>query len=150
LILHTTDGGITWTRQINGTKDVLYSVFFTDVNNGWAVANNGTILHTTNSGVSFVEEEQIDKMPTEFLLSYNYPNPFNPSTKIKYSVPQSSNVVIKVYDILGNEIETLVNEEKSAGSYELTWNAKGLSSGVYFYQLRAGSFVETKKMVLIK
>jgi hypothetical protein len=84
------------------------------------------------------------------LLSQNYPNPFNPSTKIKYSVPNSSQVVIKIFDILGNEIETLVNEEKPAGTYEVTWYAEQLPSGVYFYQLRAGSFVQTKKMLLLK
>ena len=85
-----------------------------------------------------------------FNLSYNYPNPFNPSTNIKYSVPQSSNIVIKVFDILGNEIETLVNEEKPAGTYEITWYAEQLPSGVYFYQLKTGSFMETKKMVLMR
>jgi len=83
-------------------------------------------------------------------LSYNYPNPFNPSTKIKYSVPHLSNVLIKVFDILGDEIETLVNEEKSAGTYEVTWYAENLPSGVYFYQLKVDSFLETKKMLLLK
>ncbi|MCU0344521.1 MAG: T9SS type A sorting domain-containing protein, partial [Ignavibacterium sp.] len=76
--------------------------------------------------------------------------PFNPSTKIKYSIPQLSNVVIKVFDILGNEIETLVNEEKSAGTYEVIWSASQLPSGVYFYQLKAGDFISTKKMILLK
>ena len=88
--------------------------------------------------------------PVEFKLTQNFPNPFNPSTKIKYSIPQSSNVIIKVLDILGNEIETLVNEQKNTGTYEITWYAENLPSGVYFYQLRAGSFVETKKMVLLR
>jgi len=86
----------------------------------------------------------------DYRLDQNFPNPFNPSTKIKYSVPQMSNVVIKVFDVLGNEITTLVNEEKPIGTYELDWNAANLPSGVYFYQLKAGSFVETKKMVLMK
>jgi len=120
--------------------------------------NNGYVYTGTDNGVwrrplseiTSVEEEQIDEMPTEFLLSQNYPNPFNPSTKIKYLVPQSSNVVIKVFDILGNEIEILVNEEKPVGTYEVNWNAANLPSGVYFYQLRAGSFVQTKKMLLLK
>jgi len=95
--------------------------------------------------------------PTKFELSQNYPNPFNPSTKIRYSIPQSSSVVIKVFDILGNEIESLVNEEKQTGAYELTWYAEQLPSGIYFYRLQvypanggAGSFVETKKMLLMK
>ena len=85
-----------------------------------------------------------------FQLSQNYPNPFNPSTKIKYSIPQSSNVIIKVFDVLGNEIETIVNEEKSAGEYEVEFNAVNLPSGIYFYKLHAGNFVETKKMILLK
>ena len=101
--------------------------------------------------VTLVEEEKVDfSQPTTFILFQNYPNPFNPSTKIKYSVPQTSQVQIKVFDVLGNEIETLVNEEKQTGTYELNWNAEGLPSGVYFYQLKAGSFVETKKMILLK
>ena len=86
----------------------------------------------------------------DFALLQNYPNPFNPTTKIRYSVPQSSNVIIKMFDILGNEIETLVNEEKPVGSYEIEFNAVGLSSGIYFYKLQAGSFIQTKKMILLK
>ena len=86
----------------------------------------------------------------EFILNQNYPNPFNPSTTIKYSVPNNSYVTVKVYDVLGNEIGELVNEEKSAGVYEVEFDANKLSSGVYFYKLQAGSLVDTKKMILIK
>jgi hypothetical protein len=86
----------------------------------------------------------------EYDLSQNYPNPFNPSTTIKYQIPEIYFVTIKVYDVLGNEIATLVNEEKPAGEYEVEFNGTGLSSGIYFYQLQAGSFVETKKMVLMR
>ncbi|NNL21183.1 MAG: T9SS type A sorting domain-containing protein [Ignavibacteriaceae bacterium] len=86
----------------------------------------------------------------KFTLSRNYPNPFNPTTKIKYSVPQSSNVAIKVYDVLGNEVATLVNEEKPAGRYEVEFSGAELTSGIYFYQIKAGSFVDTKKMILMK
>ncbi|MBT8377936.1 MAG: T9SS type A sorting domain-containing protein [Ignavibacteria bacterium] len=85
-----------------------------------------------------------------YTLEQNHPNPFNPSTKIRYSIPQTSNVVIKVFDIIGNEIEILVNREKQTGIYETTWYAENLPSGIYFYQLKAGDFVETKKMVLMK
>jgi hypothetical protein len=91
-----------------------------------------------------------NKIPSEFDLLQNYPNPFNPITTIKYSVPQSTKVVIKVFDVLGNKIETLVNEEKPVGTYELTWYAENLPSGIYFYRLQAGDFIETKKMVFIK
>ena len=80
----------------------------------------------------------------------NYPNPFNPRTIISYQLPVSGNVVLKVYDVLGNEITTLVNEEKPVGYYETNWNASNLPSGVYFYQLKAGDFVQTRKMILLK
>jgi len=150
IILRTTNGGATWTQQTSGTIYTLNDVSFTDALTGTAVGDWGRILRTTNGGVSFVEEEAIDEIPTNYNLNQNYPNPFNPSTKIRYSVPQSSNVVIKVFDILGSEIETLVNEEKTVGTYELTWYAESLPSGIYFYRLQAGSFIETKKMVLIK
>jgi hypothetical protein len=96
--------------------------------------------------------------PVEFCLEQNYPNPFNPATKIKYSianvianeVKKSQFVTLKIYDILGNEVATLVNEEKPAGTYEVEFDAIDLPSGIYFYQLKAGSFIETKKMVLLK
>jgi len=85
-----------------------------------------------------------------YSLEQNYPNPFNPSTKIKYSIPELSFVTFKVYDVLGNEIETLLNEEKPIGSYEVEFDARNLPSGIYFYRLRAGDFIETKKMILLK
>ena len=112
--------------------------------------NNIGFVPLMVSGATFVEEEMKNSLPNLYALEQNYPNPFNPSTKIRYSVPQSSNVMLKIFDILGNEIETLVNEEKQIGTYELTWYAKDLPSGVYFYQIRAGSFVKTKKMLLLK
>ena len=79
----------------------------------------------------------------------NYPNPFNPATTIKYSIPELSFVTLKIYDVLGNEIVNLVNEEKSTGNYEIELNGNELPSGIYFYKIQAGSFVETKKMVLL-
>ena len=113
----------------------------------WATGDSSVWEYDPEFPTNIVNEI---KIPTEFLLSQNYPNPFNPSTKIKYSVPQSANVIIKVFDILGNEIETLVNEEKPAGTFEITWHSANLPSGVYFYQLKSGSFAETKKMILLK
>jgi len=88
--------------------------------------------------------------PVQFTLSQNYPNPFNPSTRIEYAISTTQFVSLKVYDVLGNEVTTLVNEEKAAGSYEVDFNATGLPSGVYFYRLQSGSKVETKKMLLLK
>jgi hypothetical protein len=89
-------------------------------------------------------------IPTEFSLSQNYPNPFNPSTIIQYAISSRQLVTLKVYDILGSEVATLVNQEQNAGSYNVDFNASKLSSGVYFYRLQAGSFVQSKKMILIK
>ena len=99
-------------------------------------------------------------LPASISLEQNYPNPFNPSTTIHFSVPSSEFVTLKVYGLLGNEVATLVNEEKPAGSYEVKFSAKGgsasggnaynLSSGIYFYKLQIGNFVETKKMLLLK
>ncbi len=96
------------------------------------------------------EIEQITDGIKTYSLSNNYPNPFNPSTTISYSVPEIEFVTLKVYDVLGNEIAILVNEEKSIGSYEVEFSGNELPSGIYFYRLQAGSFVETKKMVLMK
>jgi hypothetical protein len=89
-------------------------------------------------------------IPSTFELEQNYPNPFNPSAKIKYSIPTSEFVFLKVFDVLGKEIKTLVNEYKLAGIYEVELDASKLPSGVYLYQLKAGSFIETKKMLLLK
>jgi hypothetical protein len=87
---------------------------------------------------------------SDFYLSQNYPNPFNPSTVISYRLPVAGNVSLKVYDMLGNEVATLIDEYKPAGSFEVEFNAKDLPSGIYFYQLKAGELVETKKMILLK
>jgi len=139
-----------WFEQTSGTTNDLEGVSFTDSDNGTAVGKDGTILRTTNGGATFVEEEEIDEIPTDYKLTNNFPNPFNPNTKIKYSIPQSSNVVIKVFDMLGNEIETLVDEQKPTGTYEITWYAENLPSGVYFYKIQTKKFIETKKMVLLR
>jgi uncharacterized delta-60 repeat protein len=104
--------------------------------------------------ITGIEEENTGGIPNSYLLEQNYPNPFNPSTVISYRLPVTSNVTLKVYDILGNEIATLVNEEKPAGEYEVEFNTSSIkhlpSSGIYFYQLKAGSFIQTKKMILLK
>ncbi len=98
----------------------------------------------------YSDEVEIMLIPTIFELVQNYPNPFNPTTKIKYRLPASSKVTLKIYNVLGNEVITLLDDEKEAGTYEFIFNAGDYSSGVYIYSLQAGSFVETKKMVLMK
>jgi len=106
------------------------------------VSIEGTnLVSVSNTGTS---------VPKTFSISQNYPNPFNPSTKIQYEVPEKSIVSLKVYDVLGNEIITLVNKETLSGRYEVEFNATNLPSGVYFYRIQANNFVETKKMILLK
>ena len=113
-------------------------------------------LPTPEQGiVEDVASDNSSQRVTGFDLSQNYPNPFNPSTKIKYQVMTNSNVVIKIYDVLGNEVKTLVNESKPSGSYTVTWSGdnnsgKKITSGVYFYRMEAGAFVKTMKLLLLK
>ena len=116
---------------------------------------SGTYSYSS-SLITEVNEEL--NLPNAFSISQNYPNPFNPSTKIKYSIPQQSSVTLKVFDVLGREVTTLVNKEQPQGNYEVEWNASEFSSGIYFYKINAGNlakgavqvFVEIKKMLLIK
>ena len=114
----------------------------------------GTIDEFNENGIVMSiqqEKNNGNKIPSQYMLSQNYPNPFNPTTIINYSVPKTSLVTIKVYDILGREVATLVNEKKSAGLYSVQFNASSeFVSGVYFYKMQAGNFVETKKLLLIK
>jgi Concanavalin A-like lectin/glucanases superfamily/Secretion system C-terminal sorting domain len=145
----------TMNQTLNGNEPGLIGYWNFNEGNGSTTAdqtsngNDGTISGAVwIPGSSSVENE--NKLPETFLLSQNYPNPFNPATKINYDIPQSSFVNIKVYDVLGNEIETLVNEQKLKGNYEINFDASRLASGIYFYQLQAGSFISTKKMILIK
>jgi photosystem II stability/assembly factor-like uncharacterized protein len=154
LIDYTTDGGINWTRQLDFLSNAhsLYSIFFSDSITGWAVGvkpGGGEILKTTNGGVTFIESEN-GNVIRDFKLSQNYPNPFNPSTRISWQSPAAGHQTIKVFDVLGNEIATLVDEYKPAGSYEVEFNAAGLSSGIYFYTLTTGIYTDSKKMLLIR
>jgi photosystem II stability/assembly factor-like uncharacterized protein len=131
-----------WTPGLN-------DVHFLNNNTGWAVGDGGTIIKTT-SGVSFVEEEEIDEIPIDYNLANNFPNPFNPTTTIQYSVKERSSVELILYDLLGREVEVLVNEEQAAGNYKIQFNAVTLPSGIYFYRIQAGTYLETKKMLLLK
>ncbi|MCP5062900.1 MAG: T9SS type A sorting domain-containing protein [Ignavibacteriae bacterium] len=102
-------------------------------------------------------KKDVKSLPTEFSLSQNYPNPFNPTTTIRYSIPVVgekysfiTNVKLKVYDILGKEVATLINKQQKSGNHEVIFDATNLSSGVYYYQLKSGKFIETKKMIILK
>jgi Secretion system C-terminal sorting domain len=162
----STDSGVSWepdTRLTNNTGNSLYP----------SVAVSGSVVH-----IAFTDERDGNKeiyykgnptgnltgiknnnseIPEEFQLHQNYPNPFNPSTSIQYTIASRQFVQLKVYDVLGNEVATLVNEEKSPGTYEVEFKSSchsreggNLTSGIYFYQLKAGDYLETKKMILMK
>jgi len=140
----------------NGTKieEISFGVQTTDM--GYARIPNGTgafviqppTFNLDNETALDVDNESV--LRKEFALYQNYPNPFNPSTSIQYAIGSKQNVQLKVYDVLGNEVAILVNEFREAGSYDISFNASNLSSGIYFYKLQSGSFVQTRKMILIK
>ncbi|MFZ1081648.1 MAG: YCF48-related protein [Candidatus Kryptoniota bacterium] len=152
-IMRTTDGGETWHIQRSDTSGytALNSIFFFNKSDGWAVGN-GVILHTTDSGVTIVKTPK--DQPTSFYLFQNYPNPFNPSTAIGFQLSVASYVMLKVYDVLGRQVATLVDKKETSGVHAVTWNASKFPSGVYFYRLIStssqGTLVNTKQMALIK
>ena len=161
-ILKTYNAGLNWQPQQSGTSLRLNKVHFIDLDYGIAVGENGIVLRTTTGGEPITQVKENIFRVNDFNLYQNFPNPFNPITTIKFTIsdfPAGSGTgrftILKVYDVLCNEVATLVNEEKLAGSYEVEFSAIGgdaytLPSGIYFYRLQAGNFVETKKMVFLK
>jgi hypothetical protein len=107
---------------------------------------NASYLCATTVGV----EGQGNEIPQSYSLSQNYPNPFNPMTNIRFAIPNSGLVKLVVYDMMGREVKTLVNQSMGAGNYTVDFDASDLSSGVYVYTIKAGDFTDTKKMVLVK
>ena len=150
-IFVSTDAGANWASFSSGIFPVVGTI---KVRGGFCV-NNGFIYAGANGvwkrplvqvGINTITGE----IPNRFSLTQNFPNPFNPSTKIKFDIPNSGITSLKVYDILGREVEVLVNELLKTGTYEADFNANRLASGVYFYRLVSGEYSETKKMVLVK
>jgi hypothetical protein len=138
-----------FTVLFSPTEDIDYYGSITVIDNANGSRNHISLRGTGTSQEISVEEPK--EIPTEYTLSQNYPNPFNPTTKIQYSLPEISNVKLSVYNIMGQEVMQLVNENnQSAGKYIVDFNAQNLPSGVYFYRLQIGKFVDTKKMLLIK
>jgi photosystem II stability/assembly factor-like uncharacterized protein len=154
-ILKTVDGGVTWGSFNLGDNFNIKSIYFVNDSIGYCAGNNCLFKTITGGTTSVGHQFHHNNKYNEYSLEQNYPNPFNPVTTIHYSIPldvtlETKNVVLKVYDILSNEVATLVNEEKPVGNYKIEFNALNLASGIYYYQLRAGDYIETKKMILLK
>lgn len=146
------DDAVPWPTQPDGNGPTL-SLKNPDYDNtlgeNWAASvGYGTPGKINDTFVNAENEESI--LPAEFALLQNYPNPFNPTTNIRFDIPTASNITLKVYDIIGNEIATLVNEFKNPGKYLIQFDASKLSSGVYFYRIQADNFINTKKLLLLK
>jgi photosystem II stability/assembly factor-like uncharacterized protein len=153
----STDNAQTWSMVVNPDSNGVYDAVFVDSTHGWAAGSNGRI-YKFNQEIIGVNNHGNTTL-FAFRLFQNYPNPFNPATKIKYQIPdvngstgKTSRIAVQlvIYDVLGKRVNILVDENKNPGTYEIEWDASGLPSGVYFYKLSAGSFTQTKKMVLLK
>ena len=150
-IIKTGDAGTNWLGQSSGTNQVLNDVAFLDLDYGFAVGDGGTILKTESGGEPPIYLQPYHKEhPSKFALIGNYPNPFNPTTLIRYQLSINNHVCLKVYDLQGKEITTLIDRQITAGKHQVSWNAGDLASGIYYYTMRVGDEVETGKMVLMK
>ena len=148
-VLKSTDGGISWGEVLQQNNDSIYALSFLNNDLGFVTGTKGKVFKTTTGGVIGINQIS-GEVPTEFLLQQNYPNPFNPNTKIKFAIPKLANVRLAVYDLLGREVESLVNQQLTPGTYEVNWNAAKFSSGIYMYRLVTNDFSMVKKMSLIK
>ncbi len=152
-IKRSTNNGLTWvTTPTPGVTNLTHFDFIQSANvvYGYAVSSNGNVIKLTDTLGILTGVITNNNIPSDFSLSQNYPNPFNPVTAINYSIAENVNVKISVFDILGRQIAIPVNEFKNAGNYEVNFNAENLGSGIYYYRIEAGSFTDTKKMILIK
>ncbi|MBK8549831.1 MAG: T9SS type A sorting domain-containing protein [Ignavibacteria bacterium] len=149
-VLKTTNGGNSWDSLPSGTNKDLQAVSFLNQNYGSCVGFDGIIIHTDSGGVITSNNDPDEFQPDQFSLSQNYPNPFNPVTVIRYSLSENRFITLKVFDIQGKELETLVSEKQHAGNYEVPFDASKLSSGIYIYSIEAGNFEQTKRMLLLK
>jgi hypothetical protein len=144
---------VTWIVQYPGggpNDPGLYSVDAVSSRLVWISGESSGILHTTNGGGITSVHTLHSEIPTHFELEQNFPNPFNPETRIQFTLANKSKVSLKVFDVLGREVAILVDDERVAGNYVVAWNSSGFSSGVYYYQLHSGTLVATRKMLLIR
>ena len=157
-LLKTNEGGnIMWEKRLQINNDD-FGASIQQTSDGGYIVTGTTQSFGEESNLVLVRLESDSPVVVndamnlilDYELSQNYPNPFNPSTTIKYQIPELSFVTLKVYDVLGIEVATLINGEKPVGSYEVEFDGTGLPSGVYFYRLKTGSYFQTRKMVLLK
>jgi hypothetical protein len=157
----STDNGQTWNQENTGLpnnpKTSALSGVVVETRKATEIKEYLGFFDNSNGGARIFKRETVvsierlnDITPTTFSLSQNYPNPFNPTTKIEYSIPEPSYVELKIYDVLGNEVAILINEEQSTGTYRADFSGEGLSSGLYIAQLTTGNYVQTIKMSLLK
>jgi photosystem II stability/assembly factor-like uncharacterized protein len=147
-ILGTVNGGTNWVTQKIEQNNEYWDISFANINMGWATGDAIVSSTTTGGLVSVIQTST--QSPDAFSLKQNFPNPFNPTTKISFAVKNSTFASLKIFDMNGKEVKTLVDGNISAGTYEINFNASELNSGVYFYTLKTNEFTETKKMTLIK
>jgi photosystem II stability/assembly factor-like uncharacterized protein len=147
VVAKSTNSGNNW--GLTSFPNTVNKIYFLNPNTGWIACNNGQLYKTTDGGIVIVNNIT-SEAPDNYSLSQNYPNPFNPITKVKFSMLNAGNVKLIVFDVMGREVQTLVNEKLQPGSYETTFNGTALTSGVYFYKLITDGFTETKRMLMIK
>jgi hypothetical protein len=159
-VKYDAQGDLLWEQLYNGPNngldepaaivvDKTGNVYVTGTSVGLDTGDDYVTVKYTPSPTA-VEEPISTKLPDAYVLEQNYPNPFNPSTTIQFSVIRPGQVTLKIFNLLGGEVATLVDKELRAGQYKVTWNARGLGTGMYMYQLQAKGFVETRKLLLLK
>lgn len=152
-VFKSTDGGTNWAEQMAYAylNNEALKIDFNDSLYGFVMKWGGNMLRTKTGGETNVGVNQIStEVPSDYILHQNYPNPFNSSTNIKFEIQKARDIKIAVYDILGREVRTLINEYKTSGAYLVSFDASGLSSGVYFYKMTAGNYFSVKKLVVLK
>ncbi|HLX11315.1 MAG TPA: T9SS type A sorting domain-containing protein [Bacteroidota bacterium] len=152
-VMHSTDNGATWVRLSSGLDDD--NVRAAVISNGGVSAKYSFLatqfsIYRSVQTITSVKSRLEGSRPATYQLEQNYPNPFNPSTEIQFSLPHAARVTLKIYDILGQEVATLLDATRQAGKHSATWNANGCASGVYYYRLSSADFTETKKLLLVR
>jgi hypothetical protein len=145
----TYDYGVTWTYYSTPDSSRLYDLVFTDSLTGYAVGEEGVIVKYKYQYPDFVNKDE-SGLVKDFILYQNFPNPFNPKTTISYNLSETGQVSLRIYNVLGTQVATLIEEYKSSGNHSVVWNAENEPSGVYYFQMNVNGKLATRKMVLLK